>query len=457
MKNKTKRVFWGFFSLDYKAIEVYLEEMSEKGWMLEKVGRMTAKFRAIEPKKLKFYVDVFKEGGPLTPENTKEAEEYRSLCQESGWNFITSQDYLQFFYAGEDKNPVPIQTDEVLEQKIVETTLWRGEQLSMIIFSIAAVMALVKYFPISHNNLISFVGVAGTFLFPLLCIIMLVSTVYGLIRTLKARGNIKRGLPIEKPTLKSARKRIMAFHVSTLIIGFIFLLAFIGDAFFRPRIIVISLIGPVLGVGIGLGLRYIIKKKTTDKRNSVLYVAVTIVFVIFSLSIANSFLVNRPVNNAFREDAIPQGYSIVTMEELSEGSQQGKLVSREFNSGMSPITPKHYNYWEIRDINGKSKGMRVNYYKTIHPYFAGVIFNGVTEELRKGIKWEGMSLFTKTIITDDEMKALWNVDNLALTETRDEIIVLKGNIVLHLFGDIDYDDSQTRELIINRFSIDSQL
>ena len=84
VKNKTKRVFWGFFPLDYKAMETYLEEMAGKGWMLEKVGRMTARFRAIEPQKLKFYVDVFKEEGPLTPERTKEAEEYRRLCRESG-------------------------------------------------------------------------------------------------------------------------------------------------------------------------------------------------------------------------------------------------------------------------------------------------------------------------------------------------------------------------------------
>lgn len=455
MKNKTKRVFWGFFSLDYKAIETYLEEMAEKGWMIEKVGRMTAKFRAIEPQKFKFYVDVFKEGGPLTPEKTKEAEEYRRLCQESGWTFITSQDYLQFFYADGDKDPVPIQTDEVLEQKIVETTLWRGELLSIFIFSIIAVMALVRYFPINHNNLLSFVGVAGTFLFPILCICILASTVYGLIRVLRARRNVRRGLPLEKPTLKSARRRIMAFHGPALTIGFIIILAFIGDAFFMPRIVGISLLGPVLGVGIGSGLRYIIKKKTTDKKDSVVYVTLTIMFVVFSLVIANSLLINRPVNNTYREDSIPEDYPVVTMVELLEGSQQGRIVGREFNPGMSPITPKHYNYWETRDINGKTEGLRINYYRTIHPYFAEVIFNGVTEELRKGIKWRGMHLFTKTIFIDDEMKALWDVDNLALTEARDEIIVQKGNTVVHMLGDIDFDDRQTRELIINRFFMDA--
>lgn len=81
MKNKSKWVFWGFFSLDYQVMKTYLEEMAEKGWMFEKVGRHLAKFRAIEPQKLNFYVDVFKEGEPLTPENTQESEAYRNLSK----------------------------------------------------------------------------------------------------------------------------------------------------------------------------------------------------------------------------------------------------------------------------------------------------------------------------------------------------------------------------------------
>ncbi|WP_157047194.1 hypothetical protein [Alkaliphilus metalliredigens] len=219
-------------------------------------------------------------------------------------------------------------------------------------------------------------------------------------------------------------------------IGFIFILAFIIGAFFMPRSVTLSLLGPALGIIIGLVLRYIIKKKTTDKKDDVLYVTLSIMFVVFSLAIANSLLQNRPVNNTYREDSIPEGYPIVTVVELLEGSQQGSLASREFNPGMSPVTPKHYNYWETRDVNGKTEGIRVNYYRTIHPYFAEVIFNGVTEELRRGIKWRDMYLFTKMIITDNEMKTLWDVDNLALTEARDEIIVQKGNVVVHLLGDI---------------------
>ena len=448
---KTKRVFWGFLPLDYKAIETYLEEMAEKGWMLEKVGAWAAKFRAIEPQKLKFYIDVFKEGGPLAPENTKEAEEYRNLCLESGWSFITSRDYLQFFYAEGDDNLTSIQTDEVLEQKIVESTLWRGQLISVIICTIFAIKAMSLYFPPRYKFLLSFVGVAGMLLFPLLFISVILPAAYDLIRTLRARRNINRGLPIEKPTLEGARKRMMALHGPTFVIGVIIALAIITDSFFRPQVVAMSLAGPIIGMVIGLILRYIIKRKATDKKDSVLYVTFAILGVLFFSAIANPLLSGIGVGSSYKRDIIPEGYPAITMSDLLEGSQQGTSVYSEFNAGMSPIIPKHYSYLETWDVNGTNENIRVKYYKTIHPRFAEIIFNGITAELREGIKWKDMILFRKTIISDDEMKNLWNVNNLALTEARDEIIIQKGNIVVHLSGNIDFENRHVRELIIDNF------
>lgn len=451
---KTKRVFWGFLSLDYKAIETYLEEMAQKGWMLEKVGVWTAKFRAIEPKKLKFYIDVFKEGGPLSPENTKEAEEYRNLCQESGWSFITSRDYLQFFYAEEGENPTPIQTDDALEQKIVESTLWRRELISVIIFTILAINVMSLYFPPKYKFLLSFVGVTGMLLFPLLFVSVVLSVAYGLIRTLRARRNINRGLPIEKPTLEGAKKRMMALHGPTFIIGVIIALAFITDSFFRPQVVAMSLAGPIIGMVIGLILRYIIKRKATDKKDSVLYVTFAILGVLFLSAIANPLLSGIGVGSSYKRDIIPGGYPAITMSDLLEGSQQGTLVHSEFNAGKSPITSKHYSYLETWYVNGSYENIHIIYYKTIHPRFAGIIFNGITSELREGIKWKGMTFLKKTVITDDEMKDIWNVNNIALTEARDEIIVQKGNVVVRLSGKIDFENRRVRELIIGRFFID---
>ncbi len=332
----------------------------------------------------------------------------------------------------------------------------KSELLSTLLFLIVGIAVLVMYFPINHRNLLSFSGVAVTLLFPMLFISVLASTVYSMIRVLKARRNIKRGLSLEKPTLKNARRRIVALHGTGLTVVFILILAIVVDAFFDLRI-TLSLLGPALGLTIGLGIRYIIKKKSTDRNSSIFYVVLSILIVLFSMTIINSSLTNRIAKDTYRKDPIPDGYPVVTMVELMEESQHGTLANREFNASKSPVTLQRYDYLEVRELEEKSQGVRIRYYKTVHPYFAEVIFNGVTEDLRKGIKWRGMRFLTKTIIRDDRMKASWNMDHLALTEERDELILHKENTVVHLSGEIDFDDRQTRDLIVNRLFIDSQL
>ncbi len=449
--NNKKRVFWGFLSLDYKAIETYLEEMAQKGWMLEKVGRWTARFRAIEPKALKFNVDVFKDEGPLSPINTEESEEYRNLCKESGWSFITSRDYLQFFYAEEGDNPTPIQTDEALEQKIVESTIWKTELFGVIFSTAILIWVLTLYLPPKYTFLLSFVGIAGMFMLPLLYLSAGIPVVYGLIRILKAKKDIERGLPIGKPDYKNVRRRIIALNITTLICVIVIASAFIADSFFDPRTIAVSLTGPVIGTAVGLILRYFIKRKTTEKKDGVLYVTLTILGVIFLSTIANSFLSGINMDSGYKIDSIPEGYPIITISDLSVGEQKGELLNREFKPRMSPVVPKHYVLSELWYDNISNKNIYVRYYKTINPRVAQIVFKGVTVQLEKGIKWRGMTLFEKTIISDDEMKDLWGVDNLALTEERDEIIVQRENIVVRLYGDIDFEDSHIRKLIIDRF------
>ncbi|MEN1761055.1 DUF2812 domain-containing protein [Anoxynatronum sibiricum] len=440
--------------MDYKAIGIYLEEMAAKGWMLERVGRVVAKFRAIEPRRLKFYVDVFKDEGPLTPANTKESEEYRSLCQASGWTFITSQDYLQYFYS-EDDDSVPIQTDEVLEQKIVETTLFKGEILNTSLILIVGIVALAMHFPVRHHHLLSFAGVAVTVLFPILFGALLASTVYSVTRVFKARKNIKRGLPLDKPTLKNAQKRIMAFNGIAMTIVSLIMVAFLVDAYFKPSS-VIPIIGPVLGTIIGLGLRYVIKNKSTDKNSGIAYITLVVLAAFFSMAIVSSLLSNRPFDDSNRIDPVPEGYPLVTMMELIETSQQGSLAIREFNRGMSPLTPLHYDYLEVWDFEEESQGVRVRYYNTIHPLFAQMIFDGITEELMRGVKFRGNYYLTKTIVSDEAMKSSWRMDHLALTEDRDELILQKGNKVVHVSGKVNFDDGQIRDIIVNRLFMDNQ-
>lgn len=450
MKNKTKRVFWGFFSLDYKAMEEYLEEMAEKGWMLEKVGRTTAKFRATEPKKLKFCVDIFKKGGTLSPEDNGESREYRRLCQESGWTFVTSQEYLQFFYANEGSDPVPLQTDEEIEQKIVENTLLKRELIGVSLFLLVAVFAFVRSFPVKYGNLLSFTGVASTFLFPILSIIVVIPALYGIVWMINARRKIKNGMTIKKPTLKSARRRIVAFSGMIWIIVSIFTICLIADAFFRPDDVLIAVMGPAVGISLGTGIRHLVKKNKIKEDKNIIVTVIVVIAVFIFIRQAIPFIMEKS-EKMYNVDSFPEKYPIVTMKEIPEYSGQAGSLTKEFKTSMSPVVPKHYTYWEHGEINGIEKYMDIKYYEAINPYFSEIIFNGIIDRIEKGIRWQGMTILDRTVVTDDEMRSLWNADNLALAEERYEIIIRKENIVLRLSGDIDFNDKQTRKLMLERF------
>jgi|GEM_PF-4142389 len=111
---------------------------------------------------------------------------------------------------------------------------------------------------------------------------------------------------------------------------------------------------------------------------------------------------------------------------------------------MSPLVPTHYDYWEVYDT---TKGMRIKYYETIHPYFAGVIFEGLSHELSRR---------NKPASTEDDLSTLWGVDRLLLTQDRDAIVILRGKRVLFLEGDVDLSAAQTRKLK-KRFSTNKKI
>ncbi len=455
MKAKSKWVFWGFFSLDYQAMKTYLEEMAEKGWMLEKIGlqRHLAKFRAIEPQKLRFYVDVFKEGGPLTPENTEESERYRSLCEESGWKFITSADYLQFFYADEDSDPVPIQTDQVLEQELVEHTLLRNELRGFFLVSLILAFLIFRSLPIKYHILLSFTGVAGIFLLPMVYILTTIPAAYSIFRTLKARRNIKRGLPLEMPTMKSARRRIVLFSGSILFVTVVFLMFMMVDVLYAPQLAVRVFLGPGIGIIIGASLRYYTKKKAKRVEDSIPAIMFAVVALIIFVNTAVPYALGR-VEDSYIVDSIPEGYPVVTIDEISKGAFRASSTTMDFRPGSSPVVPRHYSYREYASVNGHNKGLNVKYYKTTDPYYADIVFTGIGRELEEGIRWQGMTIFDRTLISDEEMKNLWGVEDLVLTQERDMMVIRDGGVVLRLSGDMDFRDIKTRELIMKRFFAD---
>jgi len=328
----------------------------------------------------------------------------------------------------------------------------KNELRGVLIFALIAVYILVRNIPLRYTNLLSFTGVTSTFLFPVLCLLTAIPAAYSIIWMIRARRNIKNGISITKPTLKSARRRIMLFYGPTWIILLFYFLSFIIDSFFKPDIMVFVLLGPGVGLIFGSTIRHLVKNNKIAKDSIINYIVVGIIILIIFVQIAGRLVFDWS-EDIYMVDTIPEGYPIITLKEITKESSQG-IVSREFKPGMSPIVPKHHTYYEYENLGDSARSINIKYYEAINSYFADIIFKGITERLEKGMKWRGMTIFTKKVIIDDEMKNLWGVDNLALTEEEGEIIIQKGNTVLHLndySGNMDLNDRQTRELIIDRF------
>ena len=117
----TKYIFPAFSFYDRTGIQEFLEKKARDGWMLEKMGGLTWKFRRIEPKKVHFAVTYFPKASAFDPAPSEQQEMFNEFCAHSGWNLAASSAQLQIF-CNEQENPVPIETDPEIELENIHKT-----------------------------------------------------------------------------------------------------------------------------------------------------------------------------------------------------------------------------------------------------------------------------------------------------------------------------------------------
>lgn len=108
----TKITFFNFAPYECGAAEEYLEVMAEKGWLLQCIKGPFLKFKRIEPKKLKYTVDILNKVFHYNPNDSDIALEYREYCEAAGWKYVCAKRKIQIFNTEEAKKLVSIQTDE---------------------------------------------------------------------------------------------------------------------------------------------------------------------------------------------------------------------------------------------------------------------------------------------------------------------------------------------------------
>jgi len=112
MKTKNiKKTLFIYLPYECTAVEEYLEKKAEEGWLLESIKLYIFKFKKIEPKKIKYSVDILQDVSVFDYKENNEALEYKEYCETARWNYVCQTGNIQVYYTEDCNGSIPIHTN----------------------------------------------------------------------------------------------------------------------------------------------------------------------------------------------------------------------------------------------------------------------------------------------------------------------------------------------------------
>lgn len=168
------------FFYDRSGIQNRLEDLAQKGWMLDSIDYFGWRFKRIEPKKLHYAATYFAASNEYTPDTDESLAAFNELCAHSGWSFIDSASNLRI-YCSEQESPVPIDTDPLVELDTIHRAAGKSflRHHHIYIGFSAVMMALTLWLFISDpiSSLSDNTHILSFFIFPAALIMSLVELI----------------------------------------------------------------------------------------------------------------------------------------------------------------------------------------------------------------------------------------------------------------------------------------
>lgn len=224
----TKRELFIFSACDINAMEEHFEQMARKGWMLDKVGEYLVRYKRIEPRELKFCIDLFPKLSVFDYSNNKDVLEYRNPYIDSGWNFLAASNKFQVFYSQKEDNLPLIQIDEREKQSIINKFLL-SEMFIFTICLLIFIWNLYKLFPVNYNRFKSNTGIVTAMIGPVFIIPTMVYIFSYGFWMIRARIAIKNGEKLPKTSYKFLKFRTLLLLYPALILQILLIIASIAD------------------------------------------------------------------------------------------------------------------------------------------------------------------------------------------------------------------------------------
>ena len=293
----TKITFFNFLPFECSAAEEYLEIMAEKGWLLESITGNFFKFKKIEKAKIKYSVDVFQKVSIFDCKNSNVALEYREYCESAGWKYICEKGKIQIFYTEDDKEIIPIHTDENEKFKSVfKTSLYYIiNQLFLILMFILNIYIQLFLgdgsFALGSN--LGVFSIVAVFSFILITTIEIINFV---IWSIKARGKIKENkfMPYNNYKQLRQKNRLKNFYSLTIILILLKILVFDNKGSNGSSVLFALII--CIPIVIMSCIKIFINKKRYSKNTNMAITISMMIVSIYLILIVSGFLLFQSIN-----------------------------------------------------------------------------------------------------------------------------------------------------------------
>ena len=315
MRNK-KKVYFDYEAYECSALEEYFEAMAESGWLIKSINRPFLKFEKIEPKKLKFSVDILNKISKYDPDDSYDALDYREYCEVAGWKYVCQDNKIQVFYTEDYNSTIDIHTDESEKFKSVVKA-----SLGNMILYLFLVLVWGFNIKMDFSGDIGYTATSNFSLFSLLLIFFLVliystKPISFIIWALKSRKRIRENKSIKYNNYKQLRLKNIFISSITVIYWVIFVVFILSDDNVPRSAGVVSLI-LIFGTVIGTVFvtRYIRKKRYSRETNITLSIGGGFVYIFILLAITGVILSFGTLDN-YDRNKVPENKIELTLSDF---------------------------------------------------------------------------------------------------------------------------------------------
>lgn len=337
----TKRTFFMYLPYECTAVEEYLEQMAEKGWLVHSVKRNFFKFKRIEPKKIKYLVNLLRGVSIFDLKDNVIALKNREYCEATGWNYVCQDGKIQIFYAEDDKEAIPIHTDaEEKFKSVLEDSLFNVVGRIFFIF-----MCILNVYNQLFKGDIEFTLASnfGIFSVVLMIPIIFISSI-GVINfflwRIKARGQLKENKFLPYNNYKQLRIKNIFIKIYMLIIIIILfrftILNNYTSRLFDVSLLMIVFIPAIIMICVQ---KFINKKRYSKNINMAITIGSTFVSIFLVLGLVGHFALSSITE--IRQNKVQNEKANLTLMDF--GYKENQDVS-SYNSNDKSILAEKIEY-----------------------------------------------------------------------------------------------------------------